>query len=401
MNANHFIINVDLVAVPINPDEEKLRYYFQEYYSSCKLSTPDLLSSREIGYIPFGAPMVRHRSLRNLEELRQFVNRIVPRHFYYSTAYYRNPENKKMSDKGWLGAELIFDLDADHIKGAEKMRYDEILSEVKKHTERLIFDHLMDSLGFARSEIRLYFSGGRGYHVHIYSDKVYSMDSDSRREIANFIRGEGLDQKNFIWEMRKSRFLSGGWLSLIDSEFVKFHHDIDAGNSEAMEFALSVLGNRNTLRAYVESLKSGVKIGKRTEKRRNVLTVPGPEKYKIMDQRDLRILGSIIPRVVERYSSEIDEPVTTDIHRLIRFPYSLHGKTGLAVVPVQLDELEDFEPLRDAIPHTFVGRLQDIKLRVPLKMKFMDSDLSLDPGNHRVDLPLAIFAVSQRMASFY
>ena len=39
-------------------------------------------------------------------------------------------------EKEWLGAELIFDLDADHIEGADKMTYMEILAEVKKtHTE--------------------------------------------------------------------------------------------------------------------------------------------------------------------------------------------------------------------------------------------------------------------------
>jgi DNA primase small subunit len=42
--------------------------------------------------------------------------------------------------------------------------------------------------------------------------------------------------------------------------------------------------------------------------------------------------------------------VTTDIHRLIRLPNSLHGGSGLRVVPIDLDGLDAFEPLRDALP---------------------------------------------------
>jgi hypothetical protein len=46
----------------------------------------------------------------------------------------------------------------------------------------------------------------------------------------------------------------------------------------------------------------------------------------------------------------VDEPVTSDIKRLIRLPCSLHGKTGLRVVKMTREELDGFEPLRDAVP---------------------------------------------------
>ena len=63
---------------------------------------------------------------------------------YYSSAYYRRPEEKVMLEKQWMGAELIFDLDADHLAGADKLTYSQILEEVKRHTERLVFKFLMD-----------------------------------------------------------------------------------------------------------------------------------------------------------------------------------------------------------------------------------------------------------------
>jgi hypothetical protein len=47
---------------------------------------------------------------------------------------------------------------------------------------------------------------------------------------------------------------------------------------------------------------------------------------------------------------ETDAPVTTDVHRLIRLPGSLHGGSGLRVVPIAPADLARFEPLRDAPP---------------------------------------------------
>lgn len=40
------------------------------------------------------------------------------------------------------------------------------------------------------------------------------------------------------------------------------------------------------------------------------------------------------------------------MHRLIRLPNSLHGKTGLRVYPMDYNDLEKFEPYNDAIAIT-------------------------------------------------
>lgn len=121
--------------------------YFREYYNKNHLGIPDMLFQREIGFIPFNGTMTRHKKFNSQIEIEKFVYRAVPRHLYYSSSYYRFPDQHKMLEKEWLGAELIFDLDADHIEGADKMTYMEILSEVKVHTLRLL-EMLMDDFGF-------------------------------------------------------------------------------------------------------------------------------------------------------------------------------------------------------------------------------------------------------------
>ncbi|MFX1338069.1 MAG: hypothetical protein ACFFDK_05630, partial [Promethearchaeota archaeon] len=51
--------------------------------------------------------------------------------------------------------------------------------------------------------------------------------------------------------------------------------------------------------------------------------------------------------IVHEIGAKIDEPVTIDIHRLIRYPGSLHGATGFKVQEIGLNELENFKPLNE------------------------------------------------------
>ena len=44
-----------------------------------------------------------------------------------------------------------------------------------------------------------------------------------------------------------------------------------------------------------------------------------------------------------------DEPVTGDVHRLIRLPGSLHGGSGLRVMVLDSKKLETFNPMKDPI----------------------------------------------------
>ena len=127
-----------------------------------------MLFQREIGFIPFNGTMIRHKKFSGQGAMDRFARQYVPRHLYYSSAYYRFPDQHKMAEKEWLGAELIFDLDADHIEGADKMTYMQILAEVKKHTMRLL-DMLMNDFGFHENNIRLYFSGLNVFSVSIMS----------------------------------------------------------------------------------------------------------------------------------------------------------------------------------------------------------------------------------------
>jgi len=56
----------------------------------------------------------------------------------------------------------------------------------------------------------------------------------------------------------------------------------------------------------------------------------------------------LLKGIVALIGIELDEPVSIDIHRLIRYPGSLHGKTGFKVQEIELNELDDFNPLDES-----------------------------------------------------
>ncbi len=384
--------------LPTDESELRLKRFFHNYYSNWSGRDVDLISEREIGFIPFFGTMIRHRAVDNLKGLERFVYKNTPRHIYYSSAYYRKPEEKVMKEKEWKGAELIFDLDADHLEGAAKMTYAEILAEVKKHTERLIFKFLMDDLGYGETDLKLLFSGGRGYHVHVVEDGVYPMNSDARREIANYIRGEGLSTFDLRRSMQDTRTRLSGWKKTLDSKICNFYSDV-LSDEEKQETLHRIFGNANTLGAYLKGLRKATELPENLKKQ-EVFSIPGHVKYRIMDKNDEKVIAYLLEKVKREFQCEIDEPVTTDVHRLIRLPHSLHGKTGLMVKPIKIDELKAFDPLVDAVVPSFSQETARINVLRDYRMDFGGESYNLSQGETEVPASFAVFMVSARFAKF-
>lgn len=180
----------------ISSDQRSLEFSknaFQMFYTSNKIELPDRFGRREFAFLFFGGKgMVRHLAFEKRESFWNFLEERTPQHMYYSSAYYQLPNAAKMQEKNWMGAELVFDLDSDHLPNADKMGYAESLLEVKKEFKKLIEEFLLGDFGFNEKYIELYFSGGRGYHCHVKDPAILDLDSNERREIVDYITGRDL-----------------------------------------------------------------------------------------------------------------------------------------------------------------------------------------------------------------
>ncbi|MCW4020727.1 MAG: DNA primase small subunit PriS [Candidatus Bathyarchaeota archaeon] len=349
---------------------------FAEFYEekAADIQAPPSIEQREFGFLIFkGNIMIRHRGFATEEALRSGIRQIVPSHAYYSTAYYEQPE-EKMESKGWLGADLYFDIDADHIpaecgrvhdtwtckdcgfagKGVApekcpmcgKKRYVartwpcEVCLESTKTEMMKLVDMLTQDFGFSSGEVEVSFSGHRGYHVHVEDEVIRELDSVARKEVVDYITGVGLDATFHGLETRassRSTPLSGsamkdvGWRDRIAKGAREFLLN-------ATEDDLKSIGLREKTIGEIASKKDAIlESWERVGPWRPIKGVAKEE------------LKKIISRVVENQSSRIDTVVTTDIHRLIRLPNSLHGKTGLLKIVFPVSEIEGFDPLKRAV----------------------------------------------------
>jgi len=378
---------------------------FFRHYSRARIEMPPRGALREWGFFLFGGErMHRPVTFMGREELGDYLFRKVPRHTYYSTAYYRNPGLPMESpEKGWMGADLIFDLDADGLPGADELSYEEQLAAVKEEIIRLYDVFLQEHLGFSDDDMSLVFSGGRGYHIHIRKAEVLNMNSDERRQIMDYVAGAFQDFTDIFPRRRligsrsvKEEMMlprdGGGWRGIVSETY------------PALIQEMQILG----MDASVEMMK---KIGIRRDVAEHIYEhlFDNGEYDRMLRKGDLRMFGTeaeskaflrlLEHKVRARYGVHPDIHVTPDIRRLIRLPGSLHGGTGFLVKEISRDELDDFLPTRDAIPEIY----EDKKVRVLTEDKIkiaISGEEYVIKGETEVPEPVALFLILSGRASF-
>lgn len=376
---------------------------FQRFYTSNKVDPPDRFGRREFAFVLFGGKgMLRHLGFEKREMMWDFLAERAPQHAYYSSAYYQHPDASKMVDKNWMGAELIFDLDSDHLPNAEKMGYVESIQEVKKEFIKLIDEFLLRDFGFKEKHMELYFSGGRGYHCHIKDPVVLDLDSNERREIVDYITGRDLQDSLIFHEQATGRksygshsFASGkslkmptpdqgGWKGRISRGIIDLVHEITKSDDplgKLEEYGVS----RHDAERLVAELSE-----ERVRRIQDGLLDQSKTIRKFFLNRALR------KTAVSLGAGETDEPVTCDVKRLIRLPGSLHGKTGFQVVKISVDELKDFNPLIDAVvlPEDPVR----IMIHKQVSIEMNNQSFHLDQGEQEVPTYLAVFLIGRKQA---
>jgi len=398
----------------MNAELEFVVRWFRKYYTESPPPPPERFGRREFGFMFFDKTYVqRHISFSKSVEFNSFLVEQVPAHVYYSSAYYELPAAATMEEKKWLGADLIFDLDADHIKGSEGLSYEDMLAKVKKEMIRLLDDFIMGDLGFNSNDVKVVFSGGRGYHVHVFDPRVTGLKSHERREIVDYITGTDLDL-NWVFEekafekrqfkqttrVHKSRLLppdaSTGWRRRMRDGIEMLMRDMEGLSLQDVRSRYDVAGDapEKVLAEMMNDLflRRGGKCGMEILIQKDTLEVFSNQRSQALF---LKIVEGDIKRSLE---GQVDEPVTSDIKRLIRLPQSLHGKTGLRVVPMSRDDLDEFDPLRDAVSEIFPDDPVTVNLENRVDVRLRGERFSLR-GTVEVPTFVAVFLICRRNAT--
>lgn len=323
---------------------------FSEYYQKQDASTlsPGKTNMREFGIGDFERKIkFRHMEFKDNSELKNYLSTKTPAFVSCSTAYYAHPSFRPMENKGWLGSELVFDIDATDIRlDCQKSHgtswvCDNCLTKAKEETIKLIDEFLVPDFGFSKSDIKINFSGNRGYHIHIDNESVLNFDSNARKEISSYITGAGISFDDFfnteeIGGGKRIKRLTGpkpsdpGWRGKIARNVIK---DMEKGPEYLISTGIDKKTARNLYnkRALIEM---GINNGN----------------WDIVYIKDkAQFWSEVIKNRAVAQSDKIDENVTNDTGHMIRLPGTIHGGTGLLSKRVSMNELQSFDPMSDAI----------------------------------------------------
>jgi DNA primase small subunit len=369
-----------------------LRSAFREYYfkHSKIIEIPERIEEHEFGFMLFGAGMIRHLAFRNVGELLASLIKEVPSDVYCSNAYYRFP-TYDMHEKQWMGADLIFDIDAkdlhlpcelmhSYIICANCGEPQEIETDVciycktgklnhvsipcskcnyglKKEVKHLV-DLLISDLGIKEKTIRIYFSGNNGYHIHISDKEFHRLDSQARSDIMSYLIGNDIMAESI--GIRKAEVSSDGFL-------VKFP-------KSGMMY-----GWRRRI-----AQKLGIDQASTTKLRNIVQQKGGYSTFK-----------TELLKMAKDMGVRIDPQVTTDVHRVFRMAGTINSKSGLTKIRCN-NEIESFDPLNDAC--LLSDKEVNVEMKIPIKLKLRGQSFKIRKETARIPVYAAVYLICKGLA---
>jgi DNA primase small subunit len=256
-----------------------------------------------------------------------------------------------------------------------------------------LLDFLETDFGF--EDVLVVFSGGRGYHAHVRDPGVQELGRSDRREVVDYVRGLGvtfdeLVRRETVEGMgrktpadKRTLPTEGGWAARVHRNLLELVDELLAvEEGEAID----------RLREFDGIGEGKAQAALRAARDNREAIVRGnvdvhPAFYGVTKQ--------LFERVREADGAPIDEPVTTDINRLIRLPESLHGGTGLRVRRIDRDALEEFDPLLDAVAETFLEERIMVDVIDPLSLSLGGEKFNLGAGVQSVPEHVGVFAMAR------
>lgn len=357
-----------------------LKKLFQAYYQEKQLDFPKVNSFnlREFGLIPWERKvfMKRHMGFEHMDDLRGYLINDAPRHLYSSGSLYLKPDAQDMKNKEYQGCDFIIDIDVDHFytpckdkhdlwickdcgdegtgmpkvcpkcKGSKFTKTswvcDQCLDVAKSEITKLVYNFLIPDFGIDEKDMKIAFSGHRGYHLKIESEELRKLSSEERREIVDYINGKMVNFE-ILGLHERATMIHGlltenlGWPQKIMKKLIEVLNR-PKNEIENMLLDENLFGfNSFYVRSFLNYKEDFLELITKGE--RNVWAIEG---FGLTNWKKL------LRGIVNQVGVELDEPVSIDIHRLIRYPGSLHGKTGFKVQEIELNELDAFNPLDES-----------------------------------------------------
>lgn len=369
------------------------KYYFK---SSSKIEVEEFLSEREFGFKLFDGRIRRHLTFRDDKELFANIMRFVPSDIYCSSARYQNP-TANIDDKGWKGADLIFDIDGKdldlacakihnmtHCKQCGEFLYGVFLkctkckssiveiidlpckkciNALKAEVNKLIII-LLNDLGVKKDSVYIYFSGNNGFHIKVVNNIFFKSSSQKRRAYIQYLQGKDFVIDNLGFKIDKitntvtilpnKTLFNGGWRARILSEM-----GIRLCNHKLDERSINKIINFN-------------------------------------NSHKVTLYDYILDKMAN-FAVRIDPSVTMDIHRIFRLSGTINSKSGL--IKVLCNNLQTFDPFVDAC--VIGDAITPVKSKVNLKLSLKNKRFEIKVGINQVPEFVAVYLVLKHLGEYF
>jgi len=342
---------------------------FRSYYEKKFVDSVKEIERREFGIGAFGKKITeRHLAFDSSRQFNEFLREEAPFYVSCSAAYYQFPDKRPMETKNYLKSDLVYEFDADDLKTKCKEEHDswrcikcgakgkgaisnctecgasviseqwvcnECLEETKKESFKLI-ELLKEDFDFEEG-ITVNFSGSKGYHVHVSSEKIFSLSNKARIELVDYLTANSLSLENqgFNLDSMPLQCPKQNERIGLNEKIMKWLAEIiERGEAERIAGIAGI-----SFKAAKDFIKRKQKTLENFDK--GVLS-PLPKKSKAF-------WFSLIKQAIEEIKVNLDRQTSIDASKIIRVPDTIHGSTGLLAKSIPLEELKSFDPLKESI----------------------------------------------------
>ncbi|MHA1218085.1 MAG: DNA primase catalytic subunit PriS [Candidatus Heimdallarchaeaceae archaeon] len=351
----------------------------------------DDFQNREFGFV-VNERFTRNISFENTKKLREFMVSNSVQHAYVGSVYGKPPsrDNRIHSIK-WKYREFIFDIDIneyDLVRSCDCGKYDycKICWPLVQDAVIFIEETMKEDFGF--KEMKWFFSGRRGVHGWVVDKESKFLNNEQRVSILNYLtfihdetRSQSIEEipneakplRNRIFSLLVKPYIEHSFLVDLDNPILqcqscksKFRayeliEEVTGRKTESLRFSTldKRIQNSNIKCKYCSGeLENITKLeiedfGLTELKARKIITQVKEttsfdhNQYNIIMPNDWKVRRKMSNDIILNRYPRIDRVVSTDIKRVSRIPYSIHGNTGKIVIEIK--DIDSFYP--DSTPN--------------------------------------------------